>query len=117
MQNVQQTNTILAVVIGALAILLLLPLLWGGLMMGGMMGGMMGPGMMGWGAVGSPWWLLAWAAGWLIVAGGLILVVAWAVRLARSSARSDPLAILKERYARGELTHEQYEQMRRHLQE
>jgi|DewCreStandDraft_2_1066082.scaffolds.fasta_scaffold01198_27 putative membrane protein len=113
MQNVQQSNATFAVVIAVLAILLLLPLLWGGLMMGGMMG----PGMMRWGEAGSPWWLLAWAAGWLIVAGGLILAVAWAVRLARSSARPDPLAILKERYARGELTREQYEQMRRDLQD
>lgn len=76
-------------------------------------------GYEGWG-----WPLLHGFGGFLTLV--ITLVVLWAVvtavrAMARSSASADEggvdrsMAILRERYARGELTKEQFEQMRRDL--
>jgi len=62
--------------------------------------------------------------GWLFMILFWVLIIAGIVGLARwlfyvpGSGRSErrPLDILKERYARGEITREQYEQMRRDLE-
>ncbi|MGM0432934.1 MAG: SHOCT domain-containing protein [Spirochaetota bacterium] len=98
-----------------------LPLEWrgsrmfgGGPMMNGWNNGWYGPGMMGW----SPW---GWIIGILIV----VLVVVLVVMLLRSrsgdrgdyfgsrssNTREDPVEIVKERYARGEITREEYQDM------
>jgi putative membrane protein len=107
---VDQTLRIVLVVIAIVVLLLIaLHLLFGGLMMGGMMGG--------WRAM-SPWGnALLIGFGALIVAG-LVLIVVWATRQGERSEQDrgrTPLDIAKERYARGELTREQYEQIRRDL--
>jgi putative membrane protein len=57
---------------------------------------------------------------WVLILVGGVLLVLWLLRQGRpgepgSPPGSRPLAILQERYARGELTKEQYEQMRRDL--
>jgi putative membrane protein len=98
---------------------------------GGMMGwGMMGPGMMGgWGGQGAPgggWgWGLAMALGGLAMLafwGALIVGVVLAIRAFTGGGGSpEPrgdaaLDILKRRYGAGELTLEQYEEMRRVLE-
>ena len=93
-------------------VLAVLPLLWGTAMMP-----MMGPWMAGsWGAGANPWWMLLGPLFGLLVIGGLALIVVWALRHgeAGGDTRGDEraLAILKERYARGELSHEEYERMR-----
>lgn len=109
------TRSLGLLVVVAILLLIGLPLLGGALMMGGMMG----PGMMGsWWAGGSPWWALVPLLFWLIVLVGIGLLVVWAVQQLAPGERyiQRPLDILKERYARGELTHEQYEQMRRDLE-
>ena len=81
--------------------------------------------MWGWGwggfghaAYGFPFWWLA--AGFRLVV--LAAVVVGAVYLARHFARHGPssrdesaLDILQKRYARGEITKEQYEEMKRNL--
>ncbi len=119
----EPTRTGLLVVAVVLLALLILPLLGGGAMMGGMMGsGMMGPGIMGgWGGGGapSPWWPVFSLVPWLLVVAGIGLLVVWALRQASdggAASGSRALDILKERYARGELAREQYEQMRRDLE-
>ena len=93
------------------------------------MGGMMGPGIMGPGIMGR-WNGWMWGAGmWL---GGLTMLIFWGalivgavlvVRLLGGVPSSDgraphmsPLDILKRRYASGEITREQYEQMRKDLE-
>jgi putative membrane protein len=90
---------------------------------GGMMGwGMMGPGMMGrYGYSVSPWWSIARTLFWVVILGGGVL---WFLRLRQSrpietgvQGGPRPLEILQERYAKGELTKEQYEQMRADLAE
>jgi putative membrane protein len=69
----------------------------------------------GWG-----WWMvMGWI--WMVVFWGLIIwgVFALASRLGRgeSAAEREPsaLEILERRYARGELSHEEFEEMRRRL--
>jgi len=69
---------------------------------------------MGWGGMGFGWIF------WIVI----VAVVIWAIiRIANTSQnrKSDtsgetPLDILKKRYARGEITKEQYEQMKKDLQ-
>jgi len=54
---------------------------------------------------------------WVVLIAGLVMFVVWAIRRARVSAATGPYVtgqptskeILKARYARGEITREQYE--------
>jgi putative membrane protein len=103
-----------AVIFGAIVIVVLAVSLLGA--------GMMGPGMMAWhwGTAGG-WWMWAgmvlfWA---LLLGGGAWLLVT----LLRRDRQPDTgiggnraLEILRERYARGEITREEYESMRRDLE-
>lgn len=114
------SRAVLVVVLVVLAVLLL-PALWMAVVMGGGMGPwMMGPWMMGgWGGTVSPWWVALSFIFSLLVLAGIGLLVVWAVRQVGAggggrSARA--LEVLQERYARGEITREQYEQMRRDLE-
>lgn len=106
----------LAVVFG-----LILLTVWGG--------GMMGPGMMGWSGWGSGGMGLgAWSGTGMMLFSvvllvGLVGLVVWLFR-GGSPAAAGPTGsvsraedILKERFARGELTREQYEQMRQDLRD
>ena len=84
--------------------------------------GWMGPGMMnGFGTqFGSAYnpagSVLRWIFWAILLAGGVLLVV-WLVRgPAHSATGETPLSILQVRYARGELSKEQYDSMRRDLQ-
>lgn len=76
----------------------------------------MGPWMMdGWG--GGGWWGLLSFVFMALVIGGTALLVIWGVRqTGPQSGGNTPLDILKSRYARGEITREQFEQMRRDLE-
>jgi putative membrane protein len=66
----------------------------------------------GWGWVGLG--ILHMALFWVLVILGIVVLVKW---LAGSTPRSETRAIdiLKERYAKGELTRDQFEQMKRDL--
>lgn len=108
-----------AVIIGTVVLVILLI----GLVGGGMMGwGMMGPGMMGWGGYGfNPFGWIAMLLFWALIIGGIALLAVWFFRegtpaTTGPSAPSRPLEILNERYARGEITREQYEEMRRAIE-
>ncbi len=108
----------IAIVIGAVVlVLLLLSLLGGGMMMGG---GMMGPGMMGWGGFGyNPLWGILMLLFWVLIIGGVALLAIWLLRQGQplmGAPSTQALNILNERYARGEITREQYEQMRRDIE-
>jgi putative membrane protein len=64
------------------------------------------------------WW--GWLVGllWMLVFwGGLVLLIVWVVKqLSRGPERpGTPLDIAKERYARGEISREQYEQLKADL--
>lgn len=78
----------------------------------------MGPGPMGWGMMawfGPIMMIIFWAA--IIIA--VVLAIRWLLRAgthAASGAHKDSaLDILKERYARGEIDREEFEQKRRDL--
>lgn len=74
-----------------------------------------GPGPSGWGWVVGGWvmMLVFWG---LVIAGIVLLVRAVANRDAfRQSHGDDALAILRRRYAAGEITKEQFEEMKRTL--
>lgn len=109
-------RTILIVVI----VLVTLPLLWGGMMMGG------GTGMMGgWGPSAGwdsrdPWRAALGMLSTLLVIGGIGAVVWW--MFGRTTSVSPPSGqpgardIVDARYARGEITRDEYQQIRRDLE-
>lgn len=109
-----------AIVAGAVVLVILLF----GLVGGGMM---MGPGMMGWGwgGYGFGWWGIVMGIVmllfWVLIIGGVVWLVVSLLRQGGPGAlgprpRGGALDILRERYARGEITREQYEQMRRDIE-
>lgn len=68
-------------------------------------------------------WMILW---WLVIAGIIVLAVYGVVALFTrgrlgqplgSTAEQDPLRILKERYARGEISTEDYRRMREELKD
>ncbi|KYH32753.1 SHOCT domain-containing protein [Neomoorella mulderi] len=65
-------------------------------------------------------WMLVW---WVLLTGILVLAVYGLVSLFNRRTgqqpvlRPDPLGILKERYARGEITTDEYHRMREELRE
>jgi putative membrane protein len=96
----------------------------------GMMGGMMGYGggwqggpMMGWGMNGAMghghWGLMPWGWGslvvWAVIIAAVVLIIYFVSRgrgESSSEAGEDALGILRRRYASGEITKEQFEEMR-----
>ena len=122
-------NRLLLIILAVLILIIVL----GSSFAAGMMGpGMMGPGMMGrYGPPGgrfggNSWaWGLAMGLGWLArlafwgaVIVGLVLVIRWLTSATASpgGARESALDILKRRYATGEITREEYDQMRQVLE-
>ena len=87
-------------------------------------GWQMGPGMMGgWGSG----WGMGWFGGifmivfWVLVIVGLVFLIKWLIQTTSSGktdGRPSPKAmdILKERYARGEISKEEFETMKHDLQ-
>ena len=83
---------------------------------------MMGPGwghdMMGWG-----WWGMGWIfmiIFWGLIIVGLVFLIKWLAGLSRSRASSDKphdsaLEILKQRYAKGEINKEEFDQKKRDI--
>jgi putative membrane protein len=109
--------------LGVVVLIALVGALAGSAMMGN---GMMGPGMMwgysGSGAVGG--WgmglgMLAMLAFWIALIVGVVLLVRWATGQAAvpiaSTGTDDPTAILKRRYAAGEIDQATYERMKQEL--
>jgi putative membrane protein len=77
---------------------------------------MMGNGMMG-GGMG-PWMVIA-AIFWILLAIGVVLLTVWAVQRFRTGSghktEESALDILKKRYARGEISREEYEEKKRDI--
>src|SRR6059058_4187362 len=118
-------NRSLVIILAVLVLIVVLGSSFGGGMMGPRM---MGPGLMGrfgppGGQVsGNSWaWGLAMGLGWLAMLAflgavivGVVLLIRWLTSATASlgGARESALDILKRRYAAGEITREEYEQMR-----
>ncbi len=69
---------------------------------------------------GIGWWELIVIAGMLIFWGGFIALAVWVIlkltgRGTGNGQRRDPLDIAKERYAKGEISREEFEQFRSDL--
>ena len=78
--------------------------------------------MMGYGVSGGLGWMWIMGLFGLLVLAGVVVLVIWAVRTLWPDRRStlasdDPLAQLKLRLARGEITQEDYETLRAHLRD
>ena len=70
---------------------------------------------------GFPVWMMVMGLLFQIIFwGAIIILIVWAVRRfvtpGRGQDAEDAFTILRERYARGEITGEQYQQMRRDLE-
>ena len=76
--------------------------------------------MMGFDGYGvSPWMWILGSVMMVIVIGGLILLVVWAVSTvggSRPGSSNSALEVLKRRLAAGEITHDEYEKTRRLLE-
>ncbi len=76
-----------------------------------------GTGFGGWGIAAWFFWLALMVAFWV----GVAFLIVWVIRAIRSDAhrgegtQPSPLDIAKARYARGEITKEQFEQLKRDL--
>jgi len=72
-----------------------------------------------WGAhEGMGWWMV-WGVIWMVVFWGLVVgLIVWGVsRLTEGRGKDDsPVEIARRRYARGEITRQEFEQIRRDLQ-
>jgi len=74
----------------------------------------MGPGMMG--GWGMGWFgMIFMLIFWVLVIVGLVFLIKWLIQTTRkepevSHSTSRPLDILKERYARGEINKEEFEE-------
>ena len=126
MKNV---GTVLVIVLVVVLVLLLLGgagmMGFGGFGMGGMMGGYGGYGGMmgGYGAQGfgfNPIGTIVSLVFWALIIGGIVLLVVWLARNAGrtalgASTGDAPLDILKARYAKGEITKEQFDAVKRDL--
>ncbi|MFH1125667.1 MAG: SHOCT domain-containing protein [Candidatus Altiarchaeota archaeon] len=85
-----------------------------GPMMPGIGPGMMNGGMMGYGSYGI--WSLLWLGFWALVLIGLVLLIIWLYKKTTGKTSGQtPLEILKARYAKGELTKKQFEEMKKGL--
>jgi len=98
-----------------------------GMMGPGMMGrGMIGPGMMGRGMMGQDMmgqgttgaWSFLGMIFWIVLIVGIILLIVWLVtRTPGISKREESaLEILKKRYAKGEITKQEFEKMKKDLE-
>jgi len=67
-------------------------------------------GYYGWGFMG-----LTMIAGMVLFWGAIIWLIVWLVNRDRKVIRERPLDILQRRYARGEITRKEYEDMKKDL--
>jgi putative membrane protein len=117
-------------IIGVVLLVVLVLLLLGGAGMMGFGGMGMGPGMMGgYGGYGgmmpgygfNPMGVILSLVLWALIISGIVLLVVW---LARNASRTtsfigsgeSPIDILKKRYAKGEVTKEQFDAIKRDLE-
>ena len=65
---------------------------------------------------GMSWWMIFGGVWMVVFWGGLIALIVWGItRLTgqgRPVYRHDPLDVAKERYAKGELSHEEFEHIK-----
>ena len=65
---------------------------------------------------GMGWWIIVWM---VVFWGGLIALIVWGIKKLTergdSTLKRNPLDVAKERYAKGEISREEFEQMKKDL--
>jgi uncharacterized membrane protein len=61
------------------------------------------------------WWMLAWTLVELLIVVGVIAAAVYWIRPGTDRRPEDPFEIAARRYASGEITRDEYEQVRRDL--
>ena len=68
---------------------------------------------------GMGWWMVFGGLWFVVFWGGLIALIVWGItrftRRGYNAPRRDPLDIARERYASGEITREEFEQLKKDL--
>ena len=68
---------------------------------------------------GMGWWMVLGGVWMVLFWGGLIALIVWGIsrftRHTGSGGKQHPLEIAKERYARGEISQQEYEQIKKEL--
>jgi putative membrane protein len=64
---------------------------------------------------GMPGMIVVGLVFWGFVVAGLVAVAWWLARRSSASGRDTALDVLRERYAKGDITREEFEERRRHL--
>ncbi len=68
---------------------------------------------------GMGWWMVFGGVWMVIFWGGLIAFIIWGIKKLTerggSTSKHDPLAIAKERYAKGEISKEEFNQLKKNL--
>ena len=105
-----------ALIIGGIILVILVmgSLLWSGF--SGWQGGygMMGPGMMGWGVMGG-FMGIGMIIFWGLIIWGIVALVRGGAPGCGSGQSDSALEVLKRRYARGEISKEEFEEKKRDL--
>lgn len=111
----KNTTTVIIIVLAAVLVLFLLGVV-------GMVGfggfGRMGNMMSGYGFGYNPLHAILSLVSWALIIAGVVLLVVWFVRNANkgtSESSQSPLEILKARYAKGEISKDQFEEMKREV--
>ena len=69
--------------------------------------------------LGMGWWMMLGGLWMVVFWGGLIALIVWGItKLSRrngSTPKHDPLDVAKERYAKGEISKEEFEQIKKDL--
>ena len=68
---------------------------------------------------GMGWWMIFGGVWMVVFWGGLIALIAWGITKLTGQGRPDkksyPLDLAKERYAKGDISREEYEQIKKDL--
>jgi putative membrane protein len=78
----------------------------------------MGPGMMNWG-YGMGWgWMIIMAVFWISVIVGIVFLIRWVIlstKITGTKSDESALEILKKRYAKGEISKEEFEEKKKDI--
>jgi putative membrane protein len=78
----------------------------------------MGPGMMNWG-YGMGWgWMIIMAVFWISVIVAIVFLIRWVIlstKITGTKSDESALEILKKRYAKGEISKEEFEEKKKDI--